>query len=519
MPYKPTVQFIVSTLVIVAIATFYFYLTWHTEYVDFLSDSAIYLLMASYFGNSETIPAQVFDVVLNNYHLPPLFPVVLWLFGGGAEHPTASHIISTVTVVTAIVCYSAWLESEGTKWKDNIALTGAFAVLPVSLFFANFIVSEYLYITLVFLSLMTIEKSSPDNRLILLSAVCIGITITVRSIGICLLPVLLMALPKHTRKQIFFSVVIVIMIPASWHVYKLQFNASNYISSFFVSHGDQLVTSVVTYAKVNLHVLGLSWVKSFDHYLGALSYLVCSVIAVLGAIGWGRRLWQRKPEAIYVVFYLFVIVPWPHPHHMHRFLLPLMPFLLFYGLEGSKFLLEKAGKGNYKKYALPCYLSVIAVLVLPTDLKLINRLFTPLPPELVNFSRSQAWLFSVDQQAALTNMQISRSIHQSIEKTSAVPPSECIWSIDARRHMLLSKRVSYDTPSPALSERAFEQASQKCNYYFAMSAVPYPNNSRYTSLYPIERVKQHVKIVQQYKSDKFGIISLLLKADEEQGRS
>ncbi|MDJ0958652.1 MAG: glycosyltransferase 87 family protein [Arenicellales bacterium] len=519
MPYRPTIRTVIGALVVSVIAAFYFYLTWHTEYVDFLSDSAIYLLMASYFGNSEAIPAQVFDVVLNDYHLPPMFPIVLWLFGGGAEYPTASYIINTVTVVAAIVCYLAWLESEGVKWNVTVALTCTFAVLPVSLFFANFIVSEYLYIALVFLSLITIQKSSSDSRLILLAAICIGITIMVRSIGICLLPVLLMALPKHTKKKAFLSMCIVVIIPALWHVYKLQFDASNYISSFFESHGDHLITSVVTYAKINLHVLGLSWIKSFDHYLGAPSYFMASTIAFVVAIGWGRRLLQRKPEAIYIVFYLFVIVPWPHPHHMQRFLLPLMPFFLFYGLEGSKFLLGKAGKGNYKKFALPCYLAAIAVLVLPTDLRLIGRLFTPLPAELANFSRSQAWLFSFDQRAAFKNIQISRSIHQSIANTSAVPPSECIWSIDAKRHMLLSKRVSYDTPSPALNKREFEQASKKCNYYFAMRAVPYPNNSHYTSLYPIERVKQQVKIVQQNKSNKFGIISLLLKADGEQGKS
>ena len=261
--------------------------------------------------------------------------------------------------------------------------------------------------------------------------------------------------------------------------------------------------------------LGVVRIDGRDHYLGAHAYVIGSVIALLVAIGWALRLVHRKPDAIYAVTYLLIIIPWPHPDHTQRFLLPLMPFLLFYGLEGSKLLLRKANIVEYKKYALPCYLVVIAMLVLPTDLRLVSRLFTPLPPELIDFSRSQVWLFSIDQHAAVKKMQISKSIYRSIENTSAVPKSECIWSIDARRHMLLSKRVSYDTPSPALTEQAFETASSRCNYYFAVRAVPYPNHSRYTSLYPIERVKKRVKIVQQYKSDRFGTISLLLKTNPQ----
>ena len=516
---KPSVKFSISTFVIVTIAAFYFYLTWHTEYVDFLSDSAIYLLMASYFDGGTAIPAQVFDVVLNDYHLPPTFPIVLWLFGGGAEHPFTSHIINTACVIAAFASYATWLNSQHCNWSTSIGLTCAFAVLPVSLFFANLIVSEYLYITLIFLSLVALEKSSPSNRLILVSAVCIGITITVRSIGISLLPVLLVTSLTHTKRQFWLSLIIAVSIPALWGMYKLQFAASNYVSSFFESHGDELIASVITYAKVNLHVLGLSWVKSFDHYLGTSSYLICAAVAVLVVIGWASRLMLRKPDAIYTIVYLCIIIPWPHPDHMQRFLLPLMPFLLLYGLQGGKLILDKIDKSDRNKFVLPCYLALVAVLVLPTDSRLVSRLFTPLPTELANFSRSHAWLFSVDTDAALKNIQFSHGIYRSIKNTSVIPSSECIWSIDAGRHMLLSKRVSYDTPRPALSKQAFELTSRKCKYFFAMRAVPHPNHSRYTSLYPIERVKQRVKIVQQYKNDRFGTISLLLKTDEEQSSS
>ena len=204
---------------------------------------------------------------------------------------------------------------------------------------------------------------------------------------------------------------------------------------------------------------------------------------------------------------------------MQRFLLPLMPFLLFYGFEGCKLLVVKIHPKTHTKYVLTSYLAVIAVLVLHADLRLASRLATPLPVELSNFSRSQAWLFSVDPNAALREIQFSKRIHQSIKNTSVIPSSECIWSIDGARHMLLSKRVSYDTPHPGLSERTFKQESRKCNYFFATRAVPRPNHSRYTPLYPMERVKHYVKVLQRYRSDRFGTISLLLKTDEEQSNS
>ena len=312
MLLKPSVQFVVSALIIFAIAAFYFYLTWHTQYVDFLSDSAIYLLMASYFSGSETIPTQVFDVVQNDYHLPPMFPIVLWLFGGGAEYPIASHIINTALVIAAFSSFAGWLNSQHVNWGTSIALVCTFAVLPVSLFFANFIVSEFLYITLVFLFLITLEKSSPENRLILIAALCVGIVITVRSIGICLLPVLLLASLRDTKARTCLSLFVAIAIPAVWQVYKLQFDASNYLSSFLESHGDNFFTSILTYTKINLHVLGLSWVKSFDHYLGTYSYSLCAVIAGLAVIGWITRLVYTKPDALYVIGYLLIIVFWPH---------------------------------------------------------------------------------------------------------------------------------------------------------------------------------------------------------------
>ena len=493
-----------------AIAFLYMYLTWHNGFADLLSDSAIYLLMASVLDSGQQIPRQVFDIVMSDYHFPPLFPLTLWLFGGGAEYPLASHLINTALVVAGFVSFFAWLRVLETDWYRALVLVCIFAILPSVAFFANYIVSEFLYLSLALLGFAALERSRGSAGLLYASALLFGLAIATRTIGIALLPALALVAFRAQRKHFIFVLAVAVCPYLLWSVYKTSYESSNYVSSFFLSHKGDFTTSLAVYARVNVQVLGLSWIKSFDHFISDYSTIPAAILGLLVFVGWLLRIARLKADAIYVLFYILILVPWPHPDHIHRFLLPLLPMLLYYGLTASATMAGRIGNGAPVLLLQSAYFALLLALTIPTNVNLVQRLTSPVPAHLSDFGRSHFWLFSRDPGAAIQRMEFLHSLHVSIAESSSIPSDACVWSIDPARHMLLSKRVSYGTPSPALDAAAFTQASGKCQYFFTMRVVPRPNQTGVTPLYPIERIENDTEVVQEFAHEKFGVISMLL---------
>ena len=89
----------------------YFLWTWSHELAEFGGDNAYYLLMAQHFSpwSANYVVAEYFA---NRSQYPPLFPLVLAMFGGG-NSVLAAHLITTSFLLLSFLVIYKWLSTLG----------------------------------------------------------------------------------------------------------------------------------------------------------------------------------------------------------------------------------------------------------------------------------------------------------------------------------------------------------------------------------------------------------------------
>src|SRR5690606_12486413 len=80
----------------------------------------------------------------------------------------------------------------------------------------------------------------------------------------------------------------------------------------------------------NLAQLPRGWWRSFDPGLASHTGIVLVVLAGLAVLGWLPRLRLLHLDALFLLAYLAMILLWPHPAHMRRFLYVVLPLGLVY---------------------------------------------------------------------------------------------------------------------------------------------------------------------------------------------
>ena len=129
--------------------------------------------------------------------------------------------------------------------------------------------------------------------------------------------------------------------------------------------------------KVQAVVLWRSWITSFDTfwtYRGAIP--VCSALLLLAAAGLVQRLRRRRLDAFYVIFYLLIVLFWPFPAHVPRFIYVVLPILLLYAVLASQTLVERSRHTALRLMPHACCVAALLVSS-PTDALLARRFFSP----------------------------------------------------------------------------------------------------------------------------------------------
>lgn len=477
-----------NTLLVVLVGTFLIAFSWHRDYSDLLSDSGIYLLLASKFSPTQTIPDSLYTLIMTEYHLPPGFPLALGLFGAGAHHPTISHAINALFLAAGVAVYAVWVRSNGLPTALAYALAILFMLLPATLFFSLEILSEHLYLPLSLLSLLLMQRSSDGYRPYA-AALLVGMAILTRSIGIALLPALMMSVYRGGKGLSLKVFVAALLLPLVWFLYKSQYSTGNYAHSFLQGlHGHDLVPYLWQRSMINLQLLWYGWVKSLD--LIGLSYavLISAGILSVASLGWLQRLQRLRPDAVYFGCYFCIILVWPHGSHMQRFLFPVLPLLLFYAAKCSYDFAIRYKSTNVPRLIPWAVLATVLIIALPTHARALSRTLSPLPDHVGAFGRSQQWLFAANKTNVINQSAFLSRLYAAIKQSGSIAVQDCIWSIDPPRHMLLSLRASYETSPPGLGQDEFQERLRKCRYVFAMNVRPRPNPHGYTAMYPSDRL-------------------------------
>src|SRR5678815_4616641 len=85
---------------------------WNHESAGFLSDDAVYLLMADGFSPFRPAEPGLTAYVMREALFPPLYPLLLAVLGAGSGTLVWAHVITTTTLVLALGIYGLWIKSE-----------------------------------------------------------------------------------------------------------------------------------------------------------------------------------------------------------------------------------------------------------------------------------------------------------------------------------------------------------------------------------------------------------------------
>ena len=350
------------------------YLAWtlfrmamYPSLTSFADDSSNYLVMALHY--SPWVPASpaIQAAWPLQYH-PPLFPLLL--AGTGAAHSfLAAHLITLVLGAAAIVLF--WRFSlfvlGDTTWA--MVLTMLFPFLPGFLLGMQGILSESLYLLLTIGFLLSAKREEPHPGVRIATLSLLVATLLTRSFGVVLVGALIARAVfdwKHSRaiaKSDLKLAVGAMLIFVALHLLLMPGGKGEYggILQGMVRNGGEL-----GWAGLSQYLLGQgtnlldSWASFFLIYWRPGSPLFWVLLGLLATAcaGLVMRLRQNQLDAWYVLGSLALLMAWPFPGQMLRFLFPLVPLLLLH----AAWAIKSVGQRAQLAGGAACLLLLVAVL-------------------------------------------------------------------------------------------------------------------------------------------------------------
>lgn len=494
-------------LIAVVIAVFVPF-AWHRNTAGFLSDDAVYLLMADFFSpffhGNPLVPA----FMMSRTRFPPALPVLIGLLGGGTENMYRAHLIVVSTFFASAALFCAWARRMlGARDVAAACLLG-YVLLPRTMVYAIEIWSEYLYMAFVFMVFLLLDagkRSRESSReLLFVCALVIGLAILTRTIGVALLAVFAVYLYRQAVERKLFYIGVAVVLPASWRLIKLL---NHYQGGYVEDLAPYLSPSgmermVLVHIPHEASLLLKTWYQhlSVTEASSSVLYAVGAVLLVLALVGLARRAAAASEDSSYVLVYLAIIVVWPHPAENIRFLYPLMPMALvymFFGLSG----IMAGTLAPVRPWAQAGLLGLVLLLILPNALLVAHRFLSPVPGYIPEDYRHTRYFLRGNVEHAYQDVEQKNHIVRLMSRVSdQVSPDECVYSAHPVSTMLYSKRVSILMPSDASIDKL-----TACRYLFVMNA-----KALFPPDYPLHRVDTNRLKLLDFERDRHGVVQAFL---------
>ena len=473
------------------------YVAIREQFSGLLSDAAIYLLLADHFSPYQSAHHDLGDYLLRTYPFPPLYPLVLGLLGGGSEYPARTYLIGALLLGASLGCFFWWLRRHDLSTGQALALAGVFALLPTTLFTAMGVLSEHLYLLLTMAAVAVLSsKWRPATRL-MMCAILVGASALVRSAGAAAVVALCVFWAIRTRGRSSRLAPLAAVAPAVlWYVFKWhQGYTSGYANSLFGGSQGEATVTLANQIRINLEALWYHGVRSLDIAGSAHVQWAAAALGVLMAVGLIRRLWLGKFDAIYVAGYLPIILVWPYPNHMQRFLFVVAPLLLAYGLFGLQATLRLVPARWPRRVVPYAYASVICFLALPSAATIFAQLFEHSNDRFASAVRAPQWHYGVTLAGAKQTAELLDEIRYAMsESGSLVPENACVAATEpAYVHLYMKRRSTRLAPAPA-PDMAFAAILDQCPYVFMMAVESLPAKG-FPPMYPFERIKDDMEVL------------------------
>lgn len=466
------------------------------DFVGNLSDSAVYLVAAELLSpwTEPSHPAGM-SVVLD-YPFPPLYPLILGFLGGGGLDSAASYRADAVldALMVALAGGVAW-RITASVWMAVLS-TGVLWLLPGMLIHALGLYSESLYAALSFAALTLSLANEPSRRTELGTAALAGIAVLARTAGISLVLALLAQRLLERRRPSLAWWMLLLGPACTWQLIRYALDANTGYSASLVrgSAGETLVFLSEVVA-ANAATAGNALARLIDYQATPAAMLALVIVLTFALPVWLSRLWQKRADALYLLFYISVIGVWPYPEHLARFLLPVAPLLLVYAVSGGRELAVVTRMRRAGSLLVLTPLLVVVAAALPASLRILDNTVTSTNDAGAALRRSPQWYQYADENTAATTL---ARVEMLVEDMRAIdehlPHDACVSSAAAPYVLLYGRRRTQRLVPANTNDAAFYAQLERCPYIFMLAAEQWPSHG-YPAMYPYKRVRHEMDVI------------------------
>lgn len=490
--YRKYLVYIPLSVVFLLLPAYYFSITSGDRVVGFLTDDAIYLLMAEIYSPWHMASDNLLEFIRSINHFPPLYPVLMGIAGVDSGNPELASRISISMLLIGFAAIGCWIFSETRNLFVSVCIPVITALLPGTLIFSQGLWSEFLFILLLYASLSILAANRLTGQHLLAATLLIALLSLTRTTGISLVLayclVLIIQRPKYyiSNSLICISPFLYWFFLANW-----SNTGSVYLSPIgrLLNNSSLQSISTVISDKISSFFYSFYWlITGADNpdrppFLAVVIILLI-ILLIIPVIF--SRLKNLKIDAFFIIIYLIIIFIWPASdiYYVTRFLFPVIPLFLFYLLKAAELVFRRGRAANY---AFGSLLACIIILALPNSLSYSMMAFTSIDEGLSPYRRHRTWLTSESYEAAVRNARFTRDLLMSLQQLrNMVPETECIYSMHTALVMLHSHRISGALPVPGVSDDDFRKGLYGCNYIVAMQLTD--QNNTYPEYYPMMRL-------------------------------
>lgn len=467
---------------------------WHRNTAGFLSDDGVYLIMADFFSPFFHGNALVPSFMMSRTRFPPALPILIGLFGGGSQNMYAAHLVVFATFLASAALFYAWARRRLGRRDLAAACLLIYALLPRTLIYVAEIWSEYLYMALVFATLLLLEtvrrSRQPSRELLCACALIIGLCMLTRTVGVALFAVFIFFLYVNAIRRKYLYILLAAVLPLGWEAIKLL---NHYQGGYLEDLGRYLSPAgaehlIVAGIAHNARLLWQSFGRHFSVSAGS-PWVARALVAGLGLLalpGAIRRPLRAAEDSSYVVVYIAIILVWPHPAEDIRFLYPLIPLSLVYMFAGLSEVIPKT-RTRARSLTQAGLVLLLLVMVLPNALFVIRRFLTPVPDYVPDAYRHTRQFLRGGLERAYHDAEQMNAVVQLLKRTGRhIDPHQCVYSAHPVLTMLYSHRVSILMPPHASIPKL-----KGCPYLFVMNLQTF-----YRPDYPLRQVNvRHLKLL------------------------
>ena len=501
-PPRWSVRSSLLLLIFLALTGGLYAFSWNGEAAGFLSDDAIYLLMADGFSPFGSPDPALTAYVLRETIFPPLYPMLLALMGAGSGSLLWAHVITTTTLILALVVYGFWIHSEVRDVLPSIGLLVIFALTPGTLLQNLEILSEFPFLLLSMLAIWAGERARTTKRGYGLAAISVGLATLTRTAGLSLLVAFGLWLFRHRVRDKTKWFGIALLPYLSWLLFRTWFAPSKGGYSSLWAQSQLTPASVASFLVSQSHALWQALLNILDFQPTWWTQLMLAATLLLVLPVWIRRLWLWRLDAWYLLIGSAMTLLYPFPGYFTRLFLPWVPIVLFYAYSGV--LAVSSDWVESRRKVLPyAYLAGLFFTLLPSLAFVTQRLAEPLEPELASWKHTRYWFRLNDMDQIRKDVHFRHDLVLATRQVAqSVPQDNCVFGIHAPISMLYSRRIFRQPPSPALGDSEFDKASQGCQYFFLVPLAGQINQHAVDAFYPVERIADKSEIVRMWEDDR-----------------